>query len=113
MTVHDLADRSIGLSYTPWQLPTSSRMSFHSEHATWQALQPIQAETSMSLAISTVCRACGAGVVVAERCLMSSDCSAITVSLCLFHVPQARPVFPRLGVRVTDDRGQGAGDEAR
>ncbi|ESU78661.1 hypothetical protein WRSd5_03848 [Shigella dysenteriae WRSd5] len=34
ITVHDLALKSLGLSYTPMLLPTVSRMSFHSEHAT-------------------------------------------------------------------------------
>ncbi|MNW04862.1 hypothetical protein D3C71_2010210 [compost metagenome] len=34
ITVHDLAVRSAGLSYTPTLCPTSSRMSFHSEQAT-------------------------------------------------------------------------------
>jgi hypothetical protein len=33
------------------------------------------------LATSIVCRAWGAGVVVAERCLMSSDCSAMAALL--------------------------------
>ena len=52
-------------------------MSFHSMHATWQALQPMQVDTSISLATSVVCLAPGAGVVVAERRAISSDCSAM------------------------------------
>src|SRR5574343_664148 len=108
ITVHDFADKSIGLSYTPWQLPTSSRMSFHSEHATWQALQPIHADTSISLAISTVCRTCVDGVVVAERCLMSSDCSAISALLYAFSMLTRNALYsgvcvlasPTNGVRV-------------
>jgi hypothetical protein len=43
--------------------------------ADWQALQPMQRETSMSLATSSVCRAEGPSKVVAERFLTSSDCS--------------------------------------
>ena len=42
--------------------------------ATWQALQPMQELTSMSLATSTPCRAWGGGVVVADRLAMSNDC---------------------------------------
>jgi len=42
--------------------------------ATWQALQPMQEDTSMSLATSaTLLRACADGVVVAERLAMSRD----------------------------------------
>src|SRR5687768_5078495 len=44
-------------------------------HATWQALQPMQLGTSMSLATSSVVRTWGLGVVVAERAAMSSDCN--------------------------------------
>jgi hypothetical protein len=47
-------------------MPTSSRRSFHSRQAAWQALQPMQRETSMSLAISTASRTLGGVVVVAE-----------------------------------------------
>src|SRR6478752_4201636 len=59
-----------------------SRRSFHSMQATWQALQPMHLETSISLATSVVAsaRALGEGVVVAERRMMSSDCSAMTDS---------------------------------
>src|SRR5215470_16317090 len=39
ITVHDSASRSAGLSYTPTLWPIASRRSFHSPHATWQALQ--------------------------------------------------------------------------
>ncbi len=44
--------------------------------ATWQALQPMQVETSISLATSGCVRArSAAGVVVAERSAMSRDWS--------------------------------------
>src|SRR5215467_806538 len=75
ITVHDSDVRSGGLSYTPTLTPITSRRSFHSLQATWQALQPMHFERSMSLETSTVSRADGGGVVVAERCLRSSDCS--------------------------------------
>src|SRR5690606_36039890 len=48
MTSKDSAVRSRGVVEVPAQVPTSSRRSFHSEHATWQALQPMQTDTSMS-----------------------------------------------------------------
>jgi hypothetical protein len=41
--------------------------------ADWQALQPMQVDTSMSFATSTVWRTDGLSVVVAERRDMSSD----------------------------------------
>jgi hypothetical protein len=41
--------------------------------ATWQALQPMHLEMSMSFATGIVSRALGEGVVVAERALMSND----------------------------------------
>jgi hypothetical protein len=47
-------------------------------HADWQALQPMQVETSISLATSVVCLTPGAGVVVAERRAISSDCNAMS-----------------------------------
>jgi homoserine acetyltransferase len=53
-------------------------MSFHSMQAAWQALQPMQVDTSISLATSVVCRTLGAGVVVAERRAISSDCNAMS-----------------------------------
>ncbi|MNU08625.1 hypothetical protein D3C72_2547590 [compost metagenome] len=55
----------------PWLWPTSSRNSFHSEQATWQALQPMHLVVSISLATSSMPRTEGAGVVVAERAMMS------------------------------------------
>jgi hypothetical protein len=48
--------------------------------ATWQALQPMHLEMSISLATGMALRALGEGVVVAERAAMSSDCSAMAVS---------------------------------
>src|SRR6266403_4295947 len=79
MSVQDLSDRSRGFSYTPTLVPIRSRRSFHSMHATWQALQPMHFVVSMSLATWPVCapRTSGSGRVVAERRTMSSDCSGI------------------------------------
>src|SRR5437016_3038797 len=77
ISVQDSPDRSLGLSYTPTLLPISSRRSFHSMHATWQALQPMHLEMSISLATFSVWRTSGDGVVVAERAVISSDWSAI------------------------------------
>jgi hypothetical protein len=48
--------------------------------ADWQALQPMQRETSMSLATSSVLRALGEAVEVAERRWTSSDWSAMARS---------------------------------
>ena len=67
--------RSCGFWYEPSLMPTSSRRSFHSWQADWQALQPMHLVTSMSLATSCCCRCCGGGVVVAERRVISRDCS--------------------------------------
>src|SRR5690606_29834235 len=90
MTVHESAVRSVGLSYTPAaSVPTSSRRSFHSMQAVWQALQPMHLETSISLATSPECvsRTLGEGVVVAERRLISRECvEDISYSLGLFHL---------------------------
>src|SRR6478672_9543322 len=82
ISVHEFSLRSCGFWYAPMFVPTSSRRSFHSMQATWQALQPMHLETSISLATSVVAsaRTFGDGVVVAERRMMSSDCSAMTVS---------------------------------
>src|SRR6476469_9752139 len=62
--------RSWGLSYTPTLTPTGSRMSFHSRHADWQALQPLHLEASISLATS-VYRCAGGVTVEAERRIRS------------------------------------------
>ncbi len=51
----------------------SSRMSFHSSHADWHALQPMHFETSMSLATSVLLRMVGGCSVEAERWTMSSE----------------------------------------
>src|SRR4029077_5322233 len=85
--VQDSPDRSPGLSRTTALLLISSRRSFHSMHATWQALQPMHLVVSMSLATVPVYapRTSGEGVVVSERRMMSRDCRAISVSLRLTH----------------------------
>src|SRR5690606_2799015 len=93
MTVQESAVRSVGLSYTPAAaVPTSSRRSFHSMQAVWQALQPMHLETSISLATSPLCasRWLGAGVVVAERRLISRDMveDISYSSLCLLDLDQ-------------------------
>src|SRR5262245_51731492 len=72
--VQVLGERSCGLSYTPTFSPTASRRSFQFMHATWQALQPMHFDSSMSFATSAVWRTPGEGVVVPERAAMSSDC---------------------------------------
>ena len=51
--------------------PTSSRRSFQFMHATWQALQPMHLDSSISLASCGVLRTEGLGVVVAERAVTS------------------------------------------
>src|SRR5574340_1177300 len=98
INVHDWSLRSRGLSYTPTLVPISSRRSFHSMHATWQALQPMHLEMSMSLATSVVWRWPGDGVVVAERRVMSRDCSAMSHLLCLLDVDEERLELRGLGV---------------
>ena len=68
ITVHAAAPKSRGLSYTPSLVPISGRVSFHSIQATWQALQPIHLEISISFATLTALAASAGGViVVAER----------------------------------------------
>src|SRR6267142_6667255 len=53
----------------------SSRRSFHCMHATWQALQPMHLEMSISFATGVaVARTEGDAVVVALRSSTSSDC---------------------------------------
>src|SRR5512143_2016572 len=81
-------------------------------HATWQALQPMHLEMSMSLATCTGLRAPGGCVVVAERALMSSDCSAMAVSSHFLDVDQERLELRRLGIGVGHEGGQGIGEVA-
>src|SRR6267142_7119011 len=74
-------------------------------HATWHALQPMQLDTSMSLATSwTAERACGLGSVVAERAAMSSDWSDDISGL--LDVDDERLVFGGLRVRIAHERRQ-------
>src|SRR5690348_13516183 len=84
-------------------------------HAIWQALQPMHLVTSMSLATSPLCawRACGAGIVVAERRTMSRDCSAIVRLLCLLDFHEERLEFRRVRIAVADDGRERVGEEAR
>src|SRR5512137_486660 len=96
----------MGLSYTPTLVPMSSRRSFHCMHATWQALQPMHLEMSISLATgSAAWRTCGAAVVVAERFWISSDC-IVCSPLRFLDVDQERLELRRLRVRVSDVRRQ-------
>src|ERR1700756_4332085 len=83
ITVHECSVRSLGLSYTPTFTPTSSRRSFHSMHAVWQALQPMHLVTSISFATVPVAgsRTDGGVTVVADWRLMSSDCRAMIFPL--------------------------------
>src|ERR1700712_4033255 len=111
ITVHDCGVRSIGLSYTPVVTPTSSRRSFHSMQAVWQALQPMHFDTSISLATVPVTgvRATGACTVVADMRLISSDCNAMFILLgpsCFFHFHQERLVFRCLRITVSHRRRQ-------
>src|SRR5450830_1842260 len=76
MTVHECSVMFGGLSSTPTLTPMSSRRSFHSIQAVWQALQPMHLVTSISLATVPVTgsRTLGGGVVVADTRLISNDC---------------------------------------
>src|SRR5574343_1085875 len=65
ISVQLLAVRSCGFWYDPTLTPTSSRTSFHSWHADWQALQPVHLVTSIRLATSIGSRWEGLGEVVA------------------------------------------------
>src|SRR5437762_11248049 len=69
ITVQDASVRSGGLSYTPTLVPISSRASFHSMHATWQALQPMHLVVSMSFETGPAAdwRTRGSGFQVAAR----------------------------------------------
>src|SRR5512143_1284736 len=79
--------------------------------ATWQALQPMHFETSMSFATSSVRRICGAEVVEAERRVTSSVWRAMSRLLdharrSLLDVHQERLELRGLGVAVADERGE-------
>src|ERR1700733_14978030 len=108
ITVHECSVRSSGLSYTPWLIPTSSRRSFHSMHAVWHALQPMHLLTSISFATVPVIgsRTAGDCTVVAERRLISNDCSAIASPLGLLDLHQERLEFRCLRIPVAHDRRQ-------
>src|SRR5271168_320654 len=92
----------------------SSRRSFHSMQATWQALQPMHLVVSMSFATCPVYapRTSGSGSVVAERRMMSSDCNGILTLLRLLDLDQKCLEFRGLRVRVADRRGQRVGEES-
>src|SRR5262245_33370110 len=76
-------------------------------HATWQALQPMHLDSSMSLATSSVLRMLGEGVVVAERDWMSSDdCMVMALSSGFLDVHEERLELRRLRVRVAHVRRQ-------
>src|SRR5690625_4813102 len=97
--------------------PTPSRRSFHSMHATWQALQPMHRVVSISLATppptAGLVRAVGGCTVVAETRRISSDCSAdMSALLHLFQIDQERLELRRLAIAVAHGHGQGVGEEA-
>src|SRR5262245_46170255 len=73
ISVQVLGERSCGLSYTPTFSPTASRRSFQFMHATWQALQPMHFDSSISFATSAVSRTLGGGVVCPDRATTSWD----------------------------------------
>src|SRR5690606_22639280 len=103
-------------AWTPTWPPMSSRRSFHSMQATWQAMQSLHLVVSMSLA--TEPPACGSRMpggsyVVAERRLMSSDCNAMAGLLCLFHVHQERLELGCLRVAVAHRWRKRVGQVAR
>ena len=62
--------------------PTSARLSFHSRHADWQALQPMHFDTSISFATGVSLRA-GAGTDEAERRTRSASLRS-TFGFCVF-----------------------------
>ena len=81
--------------------PISSRRSFHSMQATWQALQPMHLVVSMSLATCPAAQArahSGTGSVVAERRTMSRDCKRHVSLLSLLDLDKERLEFRRLRV---------------
>src|SRR5262245_8165175 len=112
--------------------PTSSRRSFQFMHATWQALQPMHLDSSISLAICGDERTWDEGVVVAERATTFWGLvPAMVVSLrraasrrlkpprgaankvsvgascsCLLDVDEERLELRRLRVGVADERSQ-------
>src|SRR5580692_9732581 len=110
----------------------SARLSFHSRHAAWQALQPMHFETSISLATGVSCRA-GAGTEEAERRtrsaslrfvvgftvfgLGSSNSNAMASSLRHrsgrdgLDVDQERLELRRFGIGVADIWGERIGPE--
>src|SRR5262245_9544941 len=74
--------------------------------ATWQALQPMQVETSINLATGLLAvRTWGLGSVVADRSAMSNVCSEAMTSGPL-DVHDERLELRRLCVGVTDERCQ-------
>src|SRR5246127_2903442 len=113
--VQERSLRSAGFWYPPTLVPISSRRSFHSMHATWQALQPMHLVVSMSLATLPVydCRTLGSGMVVAERRTMSRDCRAIVLPLDLLDLDQEGLELRRLRVAIADKRRQRVGKVPR
>src|SRR6218665_1237847 len=89
-------------------------MSFHSEQAVWQALQPMHLETSMSLATSPEAgaRTLGGGVGGAEGRLMSRDCDDMAAPSDLLDLDQEGLEFGRVRVAVAHEGCQVVGDEA-
>src|SRR5580704_6827603 len=116
ISVQLLALRSCGFWYCPVLVPISSRRSFHSMQATWQALQPMHLVVSMSLATpppAGAWRICGERVVVAERRTISRDCNAMAVGpLRFLDLDEERLELRRLRVAIAHDGREGVGEEA-
>src|SRR5947209_7974076 len=105
-------------------MPIGERRLFHSSQATWQALQPMQRDTSISLATSSSlpARICGGTSLEADRRTMSSVgyagmiSSGHLVSLIgrwagRFNVAQPRLELRRLGVGISYGWSQRVGTE--
>src|ERR1700722_8860790 len=114
MSVQVASPRSWGFWYCPMLVPTSLRRSFHSIHATWQALQPMHLVVSMSLATpppAGAWRICGERVVVAERRTISRDCNAMAVGpLRFLDLDEERLELRRLRVAIAHDGREGVGE---
>src|ERR1700730_11701869 len=70
LKVQSLVPKARGLSYYPSKCPISGRRLFHSIHADWHALQPMQRLTSISFATSCSWLRMEGGVMFDADCLM-------------------------------------------
>src|SRR5262245_11513839 len=93
--------------------PTSSRRSFQFMHATWQALQPMHLDSSISLATCGDERTCDEGVVVAERATTFwALFPGMALSSGLLDIDEKRLELRRLRVGVADVWSQSIGQIA-